>query len=230
MLEALQKLAAKSPLLKTKNGTTDVVQRLSRKIDDVRLLTEVKQIVSTDHGVGLVAESAGLRQEHSFDHLIVAVQANQAAKIVDSLSCDEQEMLSSFKYENVPVVVHCDSGLMPPDRKRWATFNMMVSGDSAAMCSVWMNQFHAAWPDCDDVFQTINPVQLPASEFTIDTANLQRPVVDQDSLAAWELISKLNAQTDRKVWFCGSYASRGIPLLESGVKSAGDVCAAIKQM
>jgi predicted NAD/FAD-binding protein len=35
-----------------------------------------------------------------------------------------------------------------------------------------------------------------------------------------ERLSRLHQQADRRIWFCGSYAAHGIPLLESAAKSA----------
>ena len=50
-----------------------------------------------------------------------------------------------------------------------------------------------------------------------------RPLVTRESMAALQQLHQLQQQQDRKVSFCGSYADRGIPLLESAVSSAKTV-------
>jgi hypothetical protein len=45
-------------------------------------------------------------------------------------------------------------------------------------------------------------------------------VVQADSVAALAALADLHAEPGRRLWFCGSYAQPGIPLLESAVRSA----------
>jgi predicted NAD/FAD-binding protein len=45
-------------------------------------------------------------------------------------------------------------------------------------------------------------------------------VVDAGSQRALLGLQALHAQPGRRLWFCGSYAQAGIPLLESAVHSA----------
>lgn len=220
IFKSLQQLTGESPLQKTVHGTVDVVKRLSKSISKVSLSTTVEKIVREGAYVDITVEQNGQRSEHRFEHLIVATQANQALKIIDTLVDEERQMLQSFQYENIPVFVHTDCSLMPSERRRWATFNMISSEESAAMCSVWMNQFHANWETDVDVFQTIGPTRMPKEELVLGVANLQRPVVNEGSQSGWNMLARLNAQNERSLWFCGSYASEGIPLLESGVASA----------
>lgn len=220
IFKALQQLTGESPLQKTVHGTSDVVSRLSKSISKICLSTTVQKIVREGANVDVFVECNGQLSEQRFDHLIVATQANQALQFVDVLSDEERRMLQSFQYENIPVIVHTDDSLMPTDRRRWATFNMVCSGESSAMCSVWMNQFHANWKTDVDMFQSIGPLQMPAEESVLGVANLQRPIVNKSSQVGWSLLSEFNAQSNRRLWFCGSYASEGVPLLESGVASA----------
>ena len=158
VLAALNRLFDSPELLRTKHGTADVVKRLTKGIANVLTSTEVESFAQTDEGV-LVKHSGGTEK---FDHLIVAVQANHVAKLYDSINEHESAVLGGFQYENVDVVVHTDEKLMSPDRKRWGTFNMVLSGHDAAMCNVWMNRFHDDWGLDSPLFQTIKPLVEPA--------------------------------------------------------------------
>ena len=60
----------------------------------------------------------------------------------------------------------------------------------------------------------------PASELVLQDCSLQRPVVDLATQANLQRLEALHAEPQRRVFFCGSYAAPGIPLLESAVASA----------
>lgn len=218
LLTAMLKLTSPDGLARTRHGTQDVVRRLSLGLNDIRLDTSVSNIwqTKTDASVKILSG-----ESFTFDHVIVATQANAARRILDSSMEREDRMLSQFRYEDVPVVLHTDQRLMPDRRQDWSHFNLISNAQSQqAMCTIWMNRFCPEWPAESPVFQTIMPLVDPEPERLICSASMQRPVVDQTSSRGLELMADLHSDPDRHVWFCGSYASRGIPLLESGVVSS----------
>jgi hypothetical protein len=58
---------------------------------------------------------------------------------------------------------------------------------------------------------------------------LQRPAVDLDTAALHGRLEALHGEPGRSIFFCGSYATTGIPLLESATVSALDVTQHIRQ-
>ena len=48
------------------------------------------------------------------------------------------------------------------------------------------------------------------------------------SNAAIAELQALHAEPGRRLWYCGSYAEAGVPLLESAARSARQVAAAIR--
>ncbi len=111
---------------------------------------------------------------------------------------------------------------MPKSRSDWCTFNMVIDdtvAQPAATCSVWLNRFHR-WSDQPDQFQTIMPVRQPEPATVLAEIQLQRPIVNADSARAVSLLEELHRQPNRRIWYCGSWAAEGIPLLETGVVSA----------
>jgi len=235
LLNALLNMVDGDGLCQTKYGTQDVVSRLTAPIDDLQLGTEVVRIWQesgtqgddrrggqSDKVPGVCAEtSTGVQR---FDHLIFATQANHVLGLMRDYSQEEAEVLGAFVYKSAPVIVHSDVRLMPPRQADWAHFNL-ISGDQRdrAMCTVWMNRFNADWQIRTPVFQTIMPIVEPESDSIYAVRRLQRPVVTPDSLVAWERLNRLHDQPNRRIWFCGSYAAYGIPLLESGVVSSLNV-------
>lgn len=236
LLDAMIRLVKPEGLFRTRYGTQDVVQRLVENVD-VRLNSAVDAVIATatvaeplgangrlgeaTRSAAIVALESG--EQLPFDHVIVATQANAALVLVQNISNEEADLLSAFRYENVPVAVHRDLKHMPPSPSDWSTFNLICDGHERAMCTIWLNRFYPDWPADDHLFQTIMPIENPALDSIVATGRMQRPVVTPTSLAAVSRIHELQsdrARGDRRVWFCGSYLSSGIPLLESGVDSS----------
>ena len=222
VLESLRRLVGGSDewLLRTEFGSLDVAQRLTKDVTHVLLATDVTSIFQRGDFVILETANHGVFE---FDHVVVATQANRVSSLVSDLVTAESKTLKSFRYEDVMVIVHRDPALMPRDSRSWATFNMICRDQHAAMCTVWMNRFHSDWTTEQDYFQTINPQIMPRPEWMIAQINLQRPVVRTSSMNAWERLGRQPLVPGRRIWYCGSYGSYGIPLLESGVVSAQGV-------
>jgi uncharacterized protein len=226
VLRAMISLTSGDRLLRARNGSKDIAQRLTSQLTDIRCNTALKSVRINDHQVCLSLSSG---DNMIVDHLVMATQANTALKVLDNLTEPEREMLESFTYEDVKVVLHQDESLMPPDPKDWGTFNIMTNiKRDAAMCTVWMNRFCPQWKIKTNLFQTIMPL-LEADPAKIFCERLlQRPIVNTRSLEGLARIDDLHRQPGRRIWFCGSYASGGVPLLESGVNASLAVGKAIE--
>ncbi|MDG1872974.1 MAG: NAD(P)-binding protein [Mariniblastus sp.] len=225
LLKMMQDLIVPDGLFRTTHGTRDVVSRLSSVLDDVRLETAVASVKPTKAGAQLILGSGEILE---FDHVIVATQANAVEGLVEGLSAFELSVLNSFEYENVKTYVHQDAALMPVRKKDWANFNLINDEQgNAAMCSIWLNEFYPDWNLKSDVFQTIMPLMEPAGDCLVATANMQRPVVDSKTNDLQNALIDLHKQPKRRIWFCGSYANPGVPLLESGVRSSLNVSSLI---
>lgn len=201
------------PVKRARDGISDVVAKLSEGIDDIRLGSPVEEIVPGPEGVRV--RSGG--EEGFFDHVVIATQANHALRML-RCSAAEREALSSFTYQSSVVVMHSDERLAPPDRRVWGPVNFILApGREMPMATIWMNSVHPDLPT--DIFQTWNPIVEPRPDRVISKVVVERPVVDPAALNGLTLIDKLHTERDRRVWFCGAYASPGIPLLESAVAS-----------
>ena len=207
-------------LLRTSAGTEDVATRLLRGDVDLRLNAKVSGVVQNSNSAEVrwqfIEQQFSRREE--FDQVVIATQANHALQLLHRDS-PEHACLSLVEYQELEIVVHRDKEFMPPSPGNWRTFNV-ISNESLtrSMCSVWLNDYYPEFPDQPPLIQTINPIGLPKREHTICRVRLQRPVVTR---ASQEVGSKLNVDPGKtRIWFCGSYASRGIPLLETAVESA----------
>ena len=219
LLDGLEQIVGSAGLWRVTQGSTAVVNELAKNIDDLRCDTAVKRVTETQDAA-IVDTVSG---EFSFDRVIVATQANHVAQLCPELSEESQTIFASFGYEDVKVVVHTDLNLMPVEPSRWGVFNF-VSSNHGSMCTVWLNQFHCQWPaSVSPLLQTIKPIMEIDPEKIVSQTRLQRPVVNDKSWKLWRSVERFNKQSQR-LKFCGSYAVAGIPLLESAVVSAMQVC------
>ena len=73
----------------------------------------------------------------------------------------------------------------------------------------------------------MQPHRAPRDDLVISRAHFERPLVDAQSQRALASLQTLHKEPGRRVWLCGSYAHGGVPLLESAVRSAYEVAAAL---
>jgi len=220
VLEYLNSDLLFSAVTRVTRGTQEVVRLLSNDVHEVKLASQVTEVIKNEENVTVcTAEDSA-----TFDHVVLATQANQTLALLKNASQEEQELLSSFSYEPSRVVVHKDARLAPVGGKaNWAPVNFLLSSpDSAPMATIWMNAIQDM-PGSDPIFQTWNPGFEPEASLTIGEANFERPVVTKESLKGLERLALLHQQPDRRLWFSGSYATHGIPLLESAANSAFNI-------
>lgn len=204
------------PMLRPEDGARDVTERLTARVSDVRLSTPVHAVRSERDGV-LVTTDAGVER---FDHAVFATQANQVGRIA-TLRPDERATLDAFAYETSALVVHTDPSLAPNNRQWWSPVNYVLDPSAdAPMTTVVLSDLHpTAWTG-PPVFQTWNPYRNPAPGTLLREVRVERAVVDAASDTALSSLHGLHAEPDRRVWFCGSYASRGMTLQEAAAASA----------
>jgi predicted NAD/FAD-binding protein len=173
-----------------------------------------------------VATASGTRD--TFDAVFIATQANHVAGFLDASMVREREVLSRFRYDSGELVVHRDPRFMPPRRDDWTALNYLVHRDkSRSMFTVWVNPVEPSLTGAEPVFQTWNPLFAPAPDKVLAAVKLQRAVVDPETAKAHADLEALHAEPGRRVFFCGSFAAPGVPLLESAVRSAVTVASRV---
>lgn len=201
---------------RTLRGSRFVIERLASRARHHRTGCEVAAITPSGDGV-VVRDAAGATQ--TFDHVVVATQANHALRLID----DDRTtaILSHFGYDTSRVITHTDPRLAPRSRETWSPVNFLVSGDhDAPMATIWMNAVVPELKTDAPVFQTWNPLMEPDPATVLGDVTLQRPAVNANTDAALTDLETLHDAPGRRIWFVGSYASAGVPLIESAARSA----------
>ncbi len=197
--------------------------------------------VVCDAGVEAVQERADgveLRRRgglvERFDHVVLATGAPQALALWQGAPADEAALLARFRTRPLTVLMHRDASFMPPQRSAWSPVHAVVDAaadpaEARPESTIWINAVQPALRHAPPLFQTVMPLRAPREGTLIAEARLERALVDLDSARALQALRRRWRDTAarRRVWLCGSYAETGVPLLESAVRSAAAVAAAL---
>lgn len=210
-----------SSVYRAVGGAQGIAQALSARVAHLRLEARIRSVRRAAHAVEITLDDGSVEL---FDAVVFATQANQVLAMLDDASAPERKVLEAVRYGAVRVVMHHDTRLMPARRADWGPVNYVMSPHhDRPMISIWVNRLLPGYQHDTPLFQTINPVREPEAGLVLKDCNLQRPIVDLATQANLLQLDVLHAQPERRVFFCGSYAAQGIPLLESAVASAGAV-------
>jgi predicted NAD/FAD-binding protein len=185
--------------------------------------------------IRLQQEENGVQVENAhgeggrFDRAIVATPSNQTGFLAQDQFTRETTALQGIHFVQGELVVHNDARFMPRQRQDWVPLNFHMTPDlKDSMFTVWINPVEPTLAGAPPVFQTWNPTFEPAPETVLSRATLTRAVVHNGTEAALTQLRQLHAEPGRRVFFCGSWAYPGVPLLESAVRSAIAVAAQLQ--
>ena len=216
ILNLLQKIVFGARLRRIQGGTKALAEKLGEDLNWQNGI-RVEQLVEKSSGIFLYSQNMKFGP---FDYVICAVQANQLNFLPEQYS-NESKLLNSFPYDSGTLWVHRDFRFMPEKKKDWSPLHYQMNKDfSQSMFSVWVNPIEPTISNHEPILQTWNPIFEPKSENVIVEVPMERAVVNQTNHHLLEELDLLHKLPSRKVFFCGSYAAPGVPLLESAVHSA----------
>lgn len=223
LLTLLNTIIHGDTLVRLHGGTPALVAALAR--DVVRISGSPVQSVREIAGGIEVRNARG--EGGVFDRVVVATQANQLS-FLDAPWQRERALLDGIRFDHGELWVHRDQRFLPAQRRDWSALNYRISRDlSQAMFSVWVNAVEPSLAQAEPILQTWNPLFEPASEHVIARVPLARAVVHSGTQSIQAKLQALHAEPQRRVFFAGSWAYSGVPLLESAVRSAQAVAAHI---
>lgn len=226
LLSLLHSILHGDKLCRLKGGTPALVQALTNGL----LLhsgSPVVQVKESLEGVKVVNERG---EGGVFDRVIVATQANQLGFLDEQQFGEQRKLLANISFGTGELWVHQDPRFMPLKQQDWTTLNFQMDETlTKPMFTVWVNQVEPSLNGSAPVFQTWDPLFEPAPATVLARIPFERAVVHGGTARVHQALSEWHRQRGRKVFFCGSWAFTGVPLLESAVRSANAVVAAINQ-
>ena len=218
LLTFLRQLTDGDALLRMQGGTPALVNKL---IEGVTIKSGSPITYVSEQGEQVVVKNADGELEY-FDRVVVATPTTKIEDFLDNEQFkDDIELLKKFKFEQGDLVIHTDNTVMPPKRKDWAVLSYMMDRKfTRQQFTVWLNAVEPSLVGKNPVFQTWRPVTDIDPKKIISRVTLTRAVVDSETVSLNKQIQARHRDTERKVFYCGSWSCDGLPILESAVTSA----------
>ena len=175
----------------------------------------INKVVRSDFGAKIFYGEEN--EFFDYDKVVIATHADEALKIIDNPTSDEELILKNFKYRGNTAVIHFDESIMPKNKKAWCSWNSSMSADNIEKTSVtyWLNQLQNLKIG-KNIFLTINPFrEIPANKI-FKKVMFTHPYFDTDALSNQSNLQKI--QNKKNILFCGSYFGYGFH--EDGIKSS----------
>jgi predicted NAD/FAD-binding protein len=172
-------------------GTSHWIDRLTdymARTLDVKLVADFPAVVSRDSTGWKVTNSISPKEQYQPDLVVIASHANDALKLLKTISPQVSNIMSQITYETAISVAHVDARLLPVDQNAWCTYNIVIhQPGSVAMKPYVINyvanrhQNDAANPEYDkfglpQFFVSVNP-HLPIREEMVLKDEYQREAV-----------------------------------------------------
>lgn len=214
-----------STLRRLTGGTPALVQGLAHGLNFISGSPVVSVRESEDNAATLIVRNAR-GDTLTVDRVIVATQANQIDFLDAAQYPRERALLADIRFDHGVLWVHSDTRFLPRDPREWSALNFQMDKPlREPMFTVWVNAVEPSLKNAPPVLQTWNPTFEPLPEHVIARVPLARAVVHAGTRQIQAALAELHAEPLRRVFFCGSWAYPGVPLLESAVRSAQAVAA-----
>jgi len=209
----LLQVTARPQWYTVRGGSREYVERIRRRLGDVRTGCAVGSIERAADGVR-IGSAAGVER---FDQVVLACHPDQALRALRDASPLESALLGAIRYQPNRAWLHHDARLMPRRRSAWAAWNYLSDGDAAAprvSVTYWLNRLQPL-PFASPVLVSLNPLAAPDPARTIACIDYRHPVFDR---AAIDAARRLDAiQGERGTWYAGAWTGYGFH--EDGARS-----------
>lgn len=206
-------------------GTSSYLEPLTRPFWD-RIVTgaNILDIRRTDTGVMLHLEG---QDPLSFDQVVLACHGDQVLPLLADASLQEREVFGAFSSNRSPTVLHCDKGLLPANRRGWASWNFRAHGDAGRLVLTYhMNRLQPL-PTQQDWFVSLHAEDLLNPAAIAGRYAYEHPRFTHEAIRAqarWGEVSG-PASVHGRTHYAGAYWGYGFHEdgLKSGIRVARDL-------
>jgi len=203
-------------------GSIEYVRRLEAHLRGrgvaLRTGTPVQGVSRT--GIESTVHTAGAPDE-AFDQVIFACHPDQALRILERPTPQEQSALSAIRFQDNQMILHRDTAQMPKNKSVWSSWVYKADTtrpEPAIGVTYWMNRLQNI-PETDPLFVSLNPSDRVPDELIYDQKTFRHPVFDAAALNAQHKLRDLQGQNN--TWFAGAYTRHGFH--EDGFASAARI-------
>jgi len=159
-------------------------------------------------------------EQEPFDRVVVAAHADEALRLLEDPTGDEQRWLGPWQYEPNRTVLHTDASVLPPLRRARASWNSTreVAGEAAMSLTYDMNRLQGLTTSRQYLVSLNRQREIRPGE-VIRELVYTHPTYTPESTATQPHLPALNGI--RGTYFCGSYFGHGFH--EDAVRSGLEV-------
>jgi uncharacterized protein len=210
-------------------GSIEYVKRMAAAIEtrggSIREHSPVQGVRRRQSGVSIRVKGG---EWEEFDRVIFACHSDDALRLLERSTSDEQRILGNLNYQSNRAVLHQDETLMPKRRNCWASW-VFISPDDKPKPRIgltyWMNLLQGI-PDNDPLFLSLNPPKSIREEAIYDETEFRHPVFDQAAIQAQQELPAIQGQN--LTYYCGAYTRWGFH--EDGYASAMNVVEHLRRL
>ena len=195
-------------------GSRAYVERLARRLADVRASHAVTSITRRDDGVQIRDVTGEITR---VDRVVIATHADQALGLLADPSDAEVATLKQFGYSTNVTVLHTDRSVLPQARNARASWNYRMTScgrqGRPAVVSYWMNRLQGHRSP-EEFLVTLNDRERLEPGSVAAVMNYEHPIYTPEAVRAQRRLGDL--ATDRTV-YAGAYHGWGFH--EDGCRS-----------
>jgi predicted NAD/FAD-binding protein len=196
-------------------GSKTYVDAVGRRLgENLHLGLGVRALRRTDGGVELRTDDGAL---HHFDQVVVATHADQALRLLEDPSDEEQRVLGGFDYSTNEAVLHTDSSFLPNAPRAQAAWNYRLGDEGHATVTYHLNRLQGLEVE-KDYCVTLN--EDVADEHVLGRFTYEHPLYTVSTMRAQRELPVLSGR--RRTWYAGAHFGNGFHEdgLASGVRAA----------
>lgn len=158
-------------------------------------------------------------ESRRFDAVVIATHGDQALKLLETPSPEEETLLGAWTYSQNNTFLHTDARVMPPSKRAWASWNYRRHAVSDADCPVTVSYDMTRLQRLGTIhhyFVTLNPKTPIRDADIIAQVDYTHPQYSFEAFRSQQGLPGLNGR--QHTFFCGAYFGYGFH--EDGVRSA----------
>lgn len=204
-------------------GSKTYVDAMAADLEgQVRLDARAIGIRRRDNDVRVTFADGGTER---FDQLVIATHSDQALRMLEDPTADEQRVLGAIRYRDNDVVLHTDARFLPRRRRAWSSWNYHLNtpDEQSVQVTYYLNALQGL-DTSTPYLVTLNRTHEIDPGSILSTRSMAHPVYTASTVAAqreWESISRRALRTH----YCGAYWRYGFH--EDGVVSGLRVARAL---
>ncbi|MEO7548953.1 MAG: FAD-dependent oxidoreductase [Ramlibacter sp.] len=199
-----------------KGGARTYVDRITAKIADKRLNTQVLRVERDAQGVRVLTAQGGWER---FSKVVLATHSDQSLALLSEPSGQERELLGAIRYHTNRAVLHTDTSVLPRNRHAWAAWNyeraIQTREHDSGVCLHYLLNLLQPLPWQQSVVVSLNPAREVAPGKVLAEFDYTHPVFDHAAIQAQAGVPLLQGR--QHTYFCGAWTGYGFH--EDGLKS-----------